>query len=167
MPAIKTIIDKLRIEYEGLFSMPDLYATIDNWLKEKGYDKQEKKNVERVKAAGKDVELLLQPWKKITDYAKIVINIRVIASNIKEVEVEQDGAKIKLNQGKVHIVLDGWLQTDYEGRWEGKPLFFFLRELYDRYLYKPYTSSYESAVAKDTTDLHGELRSFLNLYRYK
>ena len=167
MAEIRTVIDKLRITYDGLFSMPELYAIIDNWLHEKRYDKMEKKNIEKVKPEGKDIELLLQPWKKITDYAKIVINIRLVATGITEVEIEKEGAKVKMNQGRIQIVFDGWLVTDWENRWEGKPIFFFLRQVFDRYVFKPYTMGYETAVAKDVSDLHGEVKGFLNLYRYK
>jgi len=167
MVEIKIVVDKLRIQYEGIFSVPELYQTIDNWLREKGYDKQERKNVEKVSPKGKQIELILQPWKKITDYAKIIISIRLIAQDITEVEVERDGAKLLMNQGKLSLVLDGWLQTDYESKWEGKPIFYFLRTVFDKYIYKPYTMGYEGAVGKDVGDLHTELKSFLNLYRYK
>ncbi len=167
MAETKTVVDKLRIIYEGIFSMPELYAIIDNWLREKGYDKMEKKNIEKITPEGKNIELLLQPWKKITDYAKIILNIRLIATGITEVEVEREGVKVKMNKGRVQVVFDGWLVTDWENRWEGKPIFFFLRQIFDRYVFKPYTIGYENAVAKDTADLHGEIKGFLNLYRYK
>ena len=167
MVETRTVVDKLRVTYEGIFSMHELHAVIDNWLREKGYDKMEKKNVEKVTPKGKDIELLLQPWKKITDYAKIILNIRLIATGITEVEIEKDGTKVKMNQGSVQLSFDGWLVTDYENRWEGKPIFFFLRQLFDRYVFKPYTMGYENAVAKDAGDIYGEVKAFLNLYQYR
>lgn len=167
MAETRIVIDKLRVQYEGILSIPELYQLIDNWLREKGYDKAERKNVEKVTPKGKQIELVLQPWKKITDYAKIVISVRFVAEDITEVEIERDGAKIHMNQGKVSLVFDGWLVTDYDSKWEGKPIFYFLRQIFDRYIYKPYTMGYEGAVAKDVSDLHGEIKAFLNLYRYK
>ena len=61
------VVDRMKIEYEGLFSARELYKLIDNWFFEKGYDKREKKSSESIKPAGKYIEMELEPWKKVTD----------------------------------------------------------------------------------------------------
>jgi len=162
----EVVVDHARLSYEGLFSVPELYKLIDTWIRERGYDKLEKKNIEKIERDGKYIEIEILPWKKITDYAKNVLRLRIIMSNVKDVEIERDGKKIKLNQGKVKIVSDAYLETDYEHRWEGKPIFFFLRTVFDKYFFKPYTQSYRENVLKDYNDLIGQIKSFLNLYRY-
>ncbi|MFH1054102.1 MAG: hypothetical protein V1740_06810 [Candidatus Woesearchaeota archaeon] len=159
------IVDRNRLTYEGLFSVIDLYTMIDEFFEDKGYDKREKKNVERVKAEGKYIELELEPWKKLTDYAKSVIKVRILMSDIKEVEVEKEGVKVKLNQGKVQFVFDAYLETDYEHRWEMKPMFFFIRTLLDKFAFKNYTVSFKNEVKSDLSQLIIMIRSFLNLYR--
>ena len=65
----ETLIDNYRIQYEGLFSAVDLYTMIDEYFEERGYDKVEKKNIERVSKEGKFIEVEMQPFKRITDYA--------------------------------------------------------------------------------------------------
>jgi hypothetical protein len=160
------IVDRMRLSYEGLFSVPELYKVIDTWFREKGYDKREKKNIERVTADGKYIELVLEPWKKITDYAKNVIQIRMIMTDIKEVEIEKDGIKTKINQGKISMVMDAFFETDYENRWENKALFYFIRTLYDKYFFKPYSMGYQNNLLDDVNHLHATIKSFLNLYRY-
>ena len=160
------VVDKMRLDYEGLFSVEELYKLVDTWFREKGYDKRERKNTEKIAADSKYIELWLEPWKKITDYAKNVISLRIQISDLKEVEVEKDGIKVKLNQGKIHMVFDSFFETDYEGRWEVKPMFYFIRTLYDKYFFKPYTTGYQNNVMDDTNHLHATIKSFLNLYRY-
>ena len=96
----ETVIDKLRLTYEGLFVATDLYQMIDNWFRQKAYDKRENKNIEKVTPDGKYIEIELEPWKKITDYARIVIKIRLIMNDVKEIEMEKDGLKVRMNQGK-------------------------------------------------------------------
>lgn len=162
----RIVVDKLRLTYTGIFSVVELYQLIDRWTREKGYDKRENKNVEEVKPSGKNIELDIEPWKKITDYVRSSIHMRIIMSDIKEVEVEKDNLKVKMNQGKVQIIIDGWLDTDYENRWEGHPIFFFLRSVFEKYVYKPFTVGYENYVASDVSHLHSTIKSFLNLYRY-
>tara|TARA_Y100000310_G_scaffold264383_1_gene275013 strand:+ start:248 stop:790 length:543 start_codon:yes stop_codon:yes gene_type:complete len=160
------VVDHLRLTYEGLFEVNELYKTIDEWLRGKGYDKKESKNIEKVTPEGKYIELELEPWKKITTYAKNVIKMRIIMTNIKEVEIEKDNAKVKMNQGSVQIVFDGFLETDYEGRWEAKPMLYFLRTIFNRYIYGFYTDGYKKNVLDDVNHLHSVIKSFLNLYRY-
>ena len=61
-----------------------------------------------------------------------------------------------MNQGKIDLVFDGILETDYENRWEGKPLFFFLRTLFDKYIFKPYTTGYQSNCVDDVNNFQRE-----------
>lgn len=162
----EVVIDKLRLSYEGLFNVSELYKLVDGWLREKGYDKRERRMIENVTKDGKFIEWELEPWKKITDYACNVIKLRIILTDIKEVDVEVDKVKVKMNQGKADFIFDAYVETDYENRWDTKPLFYFLRTLFNKYIFKPYTEGYASNVIGDVNDLHSRIRSFLNLYRY-
>jgi len=117
----RLVVDHMRLKYEGLFNATELYKLIDKWLNEKAFDKRELRNEEHVKPDGKYVELILMPWKKISDYARHVIRLEIRMRNLKDVVVEKDGQRVKMNQGKIDIIFDGYLDTDYEDRWEQKP----------------------------------------------
>ena len=162
----RLIIDHLRLSYEGLFSVTELYQLIDTFFREKGFDKKEMRNIEMVKPDGKYIEVELQPWKKITDYARHIIRVEMKCFNIKEVEIEKDGRKIKMNSGRVNFIFDGYLQTDWENKWEMKPMYFFIRTMFDKFLYKSYTNLYEGLLVENVNQLHQTIKGFLNLYRY-
>lgn len=162
----RIIIDNLMLQYEGLFELRELYLLIDKWLRQKGYDKFEKRNHEHVLKDGKYIEMELEPWKKISDYAKIVINIYMHCYDIKEVIVKKDKVDVRINQGKVKIRFIGYLVTDYESKWEGKPFFYLLRAIVDKWIYRVSSDKLESAVAEDVKHLHQNIKAFLNLYRY-
>lgn len=162
----EVVIDKMRLSYEGIFKVTELYKLIDNWLREKGYDKREKRMAESVTPKGKFIEWEIEPWKKITDYAKIVIKLRVIMTDIEEIDIDVDNIKVKMNKGRSDFIFDGYIETDYENRWESKPVFFFLRTLFDKYIFKPYTSGFKNNAIDDVNDLHTRIKAFLNLYRY-
>ena len=117
----KIVVESQVINYEGLFNVRDLYMLIDSLTQQKGYDKVELLNSEQVFSSKKDMVILLDPYKKITDYAKLNLWIKIIMSDIQDVEIEKDGKKIKSNKGKVTIIMQGFLHTDYEHRWEQKP----------------------------------------------
>ena len=160
------VIDEMHLEHEGLFDFKEMYKLIDTWLLEKFYDKREIKNIEYVEAEGKYIEIWLMPWKKITDYAQFEIRIRIFIKGMKEVEAEKDGIKVKLNQGKISMIFDSYLTTDYEGRWEQKPIFYFLRTIFDKYIYRIYTAKFESGLVADTKLMYSTIKAFLNLHRY-
>lgn len=162
----KIVVDELKLNYEGLFDVKEFYKMLDNFFRYRHYDKREVKNVESIRPSGKHIELVLMPWKGVADYARYEIKVQAIMDDVKEVEVKRDGAKLKLNQGKIQMVFDAWLTTDVEGRWEGKPIYFFIRTFVDKYIFRFYTSKWENVVMEDTKELHNEVKSFLNLYRY-
>ena len=163
----RLVVDHLRIKYEGLFSLYELHRLIESWLREKAFDKRELKNEEHVKPNGKYVQLVLMPWKKITDYARHVIRMDIRVFNLKDVVVERDGQRVKMNQGKVDIIIDAYLDTDYEDRWEQKPFYFFMRTLFDKYIYRTYSTQFEELLVENVSQLHSTIKSFLNLYRHE
>jgi hypothetical protein len=161
------VLDKERIEYEGIFSVAGLYRLIDEWLLDKGYYRKEPMHTESAKPEGKFVEIQLVPEREISDYAKSILRIRIQLSGIKDVVIEgTDGSKQRQNQGKVLVTLSGVLETDYEGKWEGKPMFLFIRTIYDKYLYKPLTGGFQAIVRTDADHLKNAIAGFLNLHRY-
>lgn len=160
------IVDKDRFDYEGLFDSKELFNVIKQWASDKGYWLLEKSHTEVVKSEGKFVTFDLEPFRKFTDYAKSIIKIRAQFSEVKDVVVERDERKVKMQEGKVVFVIDGILETDYEHRWESKPLFYVLRTIFEKYLYTPFISGFERGIKEDVSFLKNNLKSFLNLTRY-
>ena len=163
----KLLVDEETLEYEGLFNMLELYSIIDDFLKLKGYDKFEPTNEESVYPSGKDIHVILRPMKWHTDYVRKVLKIDMRMKHIKEVETEVDKLKIKLNQGKITVLFSCFLETDWEGRWEQRPVYYFIRSMFDKYIYRKHTKDFESEIVSDLKELKEKMGSFLNLYRFK
>ncbi len=165
----KLIVDQKRLTYDGLFDATELYRIINRYFWEKGYDWHEPYNIERTLPTGKDIEIEVRPWKKRSTFAKTIVKIRLFMKNVKEVEIEKEGVKVKLNQGNVQIIFDSYLETDYEHRWEGKgagvPVFYFIRILFDRYVMRQYMAGYESNVIEEVNQIFNFVKAFLNMYR--
>ncbi len=162
----RIVVEGLSVEYEGLFRLNEIYQVIEQWLKEKGYDKDEKKNYEQVLKTGRDIKIDLWPWKSITDYAKIQFKIIIQVKKMKDVIVKKDGMDVSMNQGKISINFNGFLLTDTAGKWEGKPLFYFLRMVFDRWIYRTNTDKWAGAVSEEIEQLHRLVKGHLNMYRY-
>jgi len=87
--------------------------------------------------------------------------------NVKDVEIEKEGVKLSLQQGKVMMIFDAYLVSDYEHRWDTKPMFYFLRTIFDKYIFRSYFTKAEKWLVNDLYQLHGKIQQFLNVYRYE
>ncbi|MGM5482800.1 MAG: hypothetical protein ACQESF_05030 [Nanobdellota archaeon] len=162
----RLIVENLQVDYEGLFKLNDLYLVMEHWLKERGYDKNEKKNYEQVLKDGRDIMVEFWGDKKFSDYASGQIQIIIHVKKMKDIMVKKDGVEVPMNQGKIKITFNGYLFTDYMGKWEGKPLFYFLRMCFDRWIYSTNTNKFEGAVSEEVEHLYKTAKGHLNMYRY-
>lgn len=160
------VVDQLKLSYEGLFDLAELYRLIDSWFYEKGWDKYEHINQEQITASGRQIRLVLEPSKNITDYFKIIVRIKANFNDIKDVEVEKEGKRVRLNQGEVKMVFDGYVLSDRRGKWNEKPLWWFLSIIFDKYIFKEHYSKAERWLLSDLDDLYQRIKSFLNVYKH-
>jgi len=158
-----------RFTYEGLLNYKELFRIMDFWLRDKFYDKHEKRSEEYQTPTGKQIDFEFTPWKKVTDYYKINIKIEGLITNLKEVEVEKNGQKVKMHHGRVNIKITGYLVVDYEPRWsiKGRPLLYFIRTLYDQYIYAMMTRKYYKMVIDHVNSLYNHMASYVNIEQYK
>ena len=162
----KLLVRGLDVGYEGLFDAPEFFKLIDDWFKEKGYNKYDLKHVERVGEKGKFINYEIRPWKRISDYVQYEIYVRIIIKDLTETTVKKGKDSFKINKGNVMISIDAYLATDVKNRWESRPIIFFMRTIFDKFIHREYTSKYEQDIMNDVKDFHMELKSYLNLSKY-
>jgi len=162
----KTLIDGREILYSGLLNLRELLLMIYQWLLDHGYEKEIRKSYEEIYETGKQVVVELTPFKKASEYAKYRMRIYMVYRNLKEVEIKKADVTTKLMRGDGHIVFDTYLETDYENTWETKPLYYFLRMIFDKYVYKVQTKQFEKDAVRDTLELEDHIKAFLNMHRY-
>ena len=80
-----------------------------------------------------------------------------------DAEVERDGRKIKTNKGEVKMTISADLEKDYEEKWENKPLWKFLRGIYDKYILRTTIDEYEGRLRGDAQEYIDQIKSFLQL----
>ncbi len=168
MGHLKIILDHEKIDYSGLLQLNDLFKTIENFLFERGFDKKQDKDFEQKTPTGKCLEWQISPWKKISDYVRYIIKIRVLGYDIINTESVTDpksGKKIKIDKGRVIIVIDGFIENDYDNKWDERPFLLFLRTIYDYFIFKVYTERFEQMLIHDINHLTDNLEKFFNVYR--
>ena len=162
----RIVIDHLKLSYEGVVNIKDLYHLMDDWLVQKNFNKRERLNQEIVRHNGKYIHLVLEPWKKISDYAQHLIKIDIKLLDVKNVKVKVDGKKRTVQQARVRFIFDGYLDTDYEGKWETNPIFFLVRSFMDKFIYRQYSEENTALLIEHVTQLHHMIRAFLNMHRH-
>lgn len=159
------VVDKLSLAYEGLFNLKDFYKLFEDFAKDRGYDFIELKHTESVTTEGKYVVFGWRFQKKLTDYAKSIINANIIFSELNERIVQKDKKREKLHTGKIQMSFDGILETDYEKRWIVKPAFYLMRALFEKYVYSPYILQFKKEIKETSHSLKEEVESYLNLLK--
>jgi hypothetical protein len=166
MSEITYLVDGKQVQYEGLFDLPGLFKAIDDFFRERGYDRMETKNFEEVYETGRQITIELLPYKKVNDYIKMEVRIYAFFKNLKERIVEINGAKRKLYHGRAEIWFDANLYTDFEHRWENRVIFYFIRTITDKYIRRSQTNFAEELCVKDCWDVIDLTKSYLNMHRY-
>ena len=160
------VVDQLKFSYEGLFNLTELYTIIPSFFYDKGYDWYEKMNQELVTPKGKQIKLVFEPWKSVSDHNKIFMRIRMNMTDVKDVEVEHDKKTLQLNQGLVRITFDGYVLSDRFNRFAGNPFYWLLSVLGDKYFYRTFFRRFETWIKSDVDDIHNKIKNYLNVYKY-
>ncbi|HLD00334.1 MAG TPA: hypothetical protein VJC39_01185 [Candidatus Nanoarchaeia archaeon] len=166
MPERTLIIDHLKFSYEGIFNPGELYNLIAGWFYDKGWDWYEKINQEEVTPQGRQITLILEPWKSSSDYYKLTVRIKMIMSDLKEVDVEHSGKNLRLSQGTVRLYIDGYIVSDRNGKWTKSPFYWFISYLIERVFNKSHFARMEDWIRSDVSDLYDKIKSYLNAFNY-
>jgi len=162
--AEKDKIFSSNIKYGGVFSFSDFYQFCYDWLKEEtGLDISEDKYTEILKGNLKDIDVKWTGVKKVTDYFKFEIGVEFQIRGLTEVEIEQGGAKVKTNQGKVKVIVTGTLIRDYDGKFEKDAIRKFLRSIYEKWIITSRINQLEEDLFGDCDGFLGQAKAYLAL----
>lgn len=166
MGHIKIIVDHDKIDYSGPVDVSNLFKLITNFIWERGFDFRQEKDFEQNTDRGKFIEWQISPWKWITDYTRFIIKVRILGYDLVKTDVVDNGKKIKIDNGRVIIVIDGFVESDLQSKWEQNPFMHLIRAIYDNFIHKAYTERFEQIITHDINHLHNHIEKFLNLNRH-
>lgn len=160
-------VDKIyesKVKFEGLFDFKALYNFVHKWLSTYGYGIiEEKSYTEKIKPEGKEIEIIWNARKTVSDYFRFLFKITWRIFGMVSVEAQQGNVKIKLNKGNVEIGIAGFLEKDYESRWESSPVNKFMRGIYDKYIIKSRIESYEGKIMEEVDEMVAQAKSYLEM----
>jgi len=110
-------LPKQIILFRGYMDLRKIYKFIFDWLKRRSYETYETK-YRRKKA---EIELTVMGERKVNEYIKdiIIVDMHLYGdgpgpSSVDEVEVVKDGVKRKMIKGRMHLTINGIVETGYK-----------------------------------------------------
>jgi len=159
MSEIDYVVLGIVVEEKAVFNMTDLYKVMKKWFLENNYDFIEKEYSDVEK---EDLSLKWVSERKVDDYTKFVIEVRIKTKGLKVVKVKNK----KSNKGKITAKFESYLEKDYEDSWETNPINKFLRSIYDKFVIRSKFEQYSKQLKDETYDVFNETKAYLNLHRF-
>jgi hypothetical protein len=163
MPEKDTIFSS-KMKSTGVFSFSDFYEFCYNWLvDETELDVAEKKYKEKIIGDSKGIEIEWTGTRKVTDYFKFEVDISFRVIGLSNIEVVQNGKKIKTNKGAVEVKVKGLLVRDYQGKFEKTAIQKFMRGIYEKWVIPSRVEEYEDKLAADCDEFLSQMKAWLDL----
>ncbi|MDZ4226649.1 MAG: hypothetical protein U1B79_00905 [Candidatus Pacearchaeota archaeon] len=163
MPEKETIFSS-KIKYTGVFSFKDFYKFCYDWVKdETGLGLGEDKYTEKIEGTTKKIEVEWSGNKPLTDYFRFDAKVKIKTDNLKEVEINQGGAKVKTNQGSVEVEMKSDLVRDYAGKFETTAFKKFLRGIYEKWVISSAIGEYQGKIAGASDVFLSQAKAYLDL----
>ena len=160
-------VDKVyesKFKFTGIFDFKAFYNFVYQWLVDYRYPIiEERSYTEKIKPEGKEVEIHWFARRKISDYFRFLLKVDWLILGMTAVEVQKGNIKTKMNKGVIEVKVTGYLEKDYEHRWEASGVSKFLRVLYDRYVIRSRVEQYEEKVMMEVDELVAQAKAYLAL----
>jgi hypothetical protein len=162
--AEKDKIFSSKMKYEGLMDFKEFYKFCYKWLTEETVlEVIENKYNEKITGDSKGIKIEWTGTRKITDYFKFQIEIKFEIMNLTNVEVTQEGRKVKMNKGIAEMSVKGILIRDYEGKFERTSMQKFMRSIYEKWVIYSRIKEYEEKLIEDCNEFLEQAKAFLDL----
>ncbi|MFA5406056.1 MAG: hypothetical protein WC307_01750 [Candidatus Nanoarchaeia archaeon] len=155
-------VAKAVISQQSVFKIKDFYDFLYDLVKSIGFDTIEDE-------FRKSPEETVFEWtclRWVDDYIKFKIWIKVKITDAKGVKVKRGEIAESMSKASVDMTIKGFIVTDWQNRWENKPLIKLLKGFYDKYLFKPIIEDQRKTINSKVYLIENEVKSFFELPRF-
>ena len=119
------IVKGISIKYDSPFNMMDLYNSLKSWFDINRYVFYETTYNEKATGDKKSLMIGWMGTKELDDYTKIELKAEIQLDNYEIIKTESE----KLTKGQLNLKFKSMMVTDYEEKWDKKPLLKFLHAI--------------------------------------
>ncbi|MEM3154781.1 MAG: hypothetical protein QW165_04445 [Candidatus Woesearchaeota archaeon] len=111
------------IKHRGFFNYSDFLQAVRKWFVDEDFDVLDMPMYKQKfpGPTGTEHEFKMRGEKKVTEYVKYKIDFFVRVYNMRDVEIIQDGKKLRVQDGQVQIEITPVLELDWQKRFKGPP----------------------------------------------
>ncbi len=157
------VVNNLKFSFEGVFDFEGLFKVLNSWGYTKGYIIVPQFDTEFKTKEGKQHEIKTLMIKNIVEMISMRLITKITTINVKPVEVELDGIKKVLSEGKIEVELDGIIIMDRHEWWAKNPFHWFIHIMARKYFMKDHLERVEKWLISDIEEYHHHLKSYLNV----
>lgn len=150
------------ITYDGPAKISGMCDTISDWFDHFDYDADKVMDEEKVRQDHKELKIIWEAEKDVSDYAALKMEVIVTVNDARDITIKTDDGDIHCTDCDLSFTVDAFVETDTEGKYEGRPLLYFLRYVGEHMIYKNYIDEYEETLADHCDNLQREVNRFLN-----
>lgn len=111
----------LRIRYKGFFDFDAIYQFMIGWYARRKFTMQETLYKDKTQTpAGNELELKTHGKRKVTEFIRYKVSIEYHLWEFKKEEVVINGEKKMMTRGRIEININGEVEPDWQGRYNGK-----------------------------------------------
>ena len=150
-----------RVKFKGVFDLNGMFRMMRSYLKYRGYDFYE--TLHKAKVPELEVEWYCE--KKVTGYDKYKVEIKFHFFDLKQVEVEENGEKKLMTNGRFSIEFDGEVERGYSSEWNEKESLWNerLKLLYHRITRKEWMVNHAQTLIDEIVELRDKTNAYLGM----
>lgn len=135
---VRTGTPTVYIRYKGVWDMQDLYQSMVDWFRERKYKFHELIYKHKHPSPfGIERQYIWRAERKESEYLLFVVNIYFHTYDAHDTEVVMnDGSKQTFTKGRIWMEFRGYMEYDWEKRWEKTAFYTKLRNFYNKYVIK-------------------------------
>lgn len=160
----KEKIYSTKLKHAGFFNYRDLYRFMYEWLSDNMVlNICEDKYSEKVNGNKREVEFEWTAFRKLTDYFKFEIKIKMKVEDLENVQIKKGEKNIMTNKGRIELQVGGNLIRDWQGKFERTAFQKFMRAIYERWVIPATVEEYEDKLIGQANEFIAQVKAFLDL----
>jgi len=159
-----------RVKFKEKFDVKALYYLMHEWLVQEEWASRNDKNFKEIFAGyseaasnGGEAWWSWRPEKIKNNYFKWQMSINAHLILLKKVEVIKDGEKFKTDSGEVEVLIDSWIETDYQGTWKTHSILKHFEKIYRERIMKENIEKQRKELKNETYRLQEAIKDYLQI----
>lgn len=157
------LITERKYSFKGIFKLEDTYKFLKDFLENsRFYDVSEKDFEEKIEGDSKSLKAKIEAEQMFNDYYKVIIRYGIEMKG-KEINTEINGRIEKLIDGTAKLIVNVYLQPDYQNKKPKPALLNFLDKVYNKYIGKDEMALVAMSASKDVKELISRFKQNMNM----